>query len=286
MLRTRLWMGAILVLLTAGVLVADRHLAPWYPFLLVLVLALASVACFEMHGLLAGPLQPPLWLCYTSVIALVAANWAPRFFAPESDAWHWLLSTFAAVVIVAFLAEMAAFRGPGESVPRVALTVWIAAYLGLLPAFFVQLRWLESAPGDAGIDRGTLALALAAFVPKCADIGAYFTGRLLGRHRMAPVLSPKKTWEGAVGGVAASIAAAIGINRLGPVLQHGIWAEVGFGLTVGVTGILGDLAESLIKRDRGQKDASLAVPGFGGVLDVIDSIIFAAPVAYCWLASK
>jgi phosphatidate cytidylyltransferase len=279
-------MGAILILLTAGVLVADRHLAPWYPFLLVLVLALASVSCFEMHRLLAGPLQPPLWLCYTSVIALVAANWAPRLFAPESDVWRWPLGTFAAVVIVSFLAEMAAFRGPGESVPRVALTVWIAAYLGLLPAFFVQLRWLGSAPGEAGIDRGTLALALAAFVPKCADIGAYFTGRLLGRHRMAPVLSPKKTWEGAIGGVAASIAAAVGINRLGPVLQHGLWAEVGFGVTVGVTGILGDLAESLIKRDRGQKDASLAVPGFGGVLDVIDSIIFAAPVAYCWLASK
>jgi phosphatidate cytidylyltransferase len=279
-------MGALLVLLTAGVLVADRHLAPWYPFLFVLILALASVACFETHGLLAGPLQPPLWLCYTSVIALVVANWAPRLFAPDGDAWHWLSGTFAAVVMVAFLAEMAAFRAPGESVPRIALTVWIAAYLGLLPAFFVQLRWLGSAPENGPIDRGTLALALAAFVPKCADIGAYFTGRLLGRHRMAPVLSPKKTWEGAVGGGIASIAAAISLNRLGPVLPHGIWAEVGFGITVGVTGILGDLAESLIKRDRGHKDASQAVPGFGGVLDVIDSIIFAAPVAYCWLAIK
>src|SRR6202030_1390147 len=105
MLRTRLWMGTILVLLTAGVLVADRHLAPWDPFFVVLVLALASVACFEMHGLLVGPLQPPLWLCYTSVIALVAANWAPRLFAPESDVWRWPLGTFAAVVIVSFLAE-------------------------------------------------------------------------------------------------------------------------------------------------------------------------------------
>ena len=279
-------MGASLVVLTAGVLIADRHLVPWYPFLLVLVVALASVACFEMHGLLAAPLQPPLCLCYTSVIALVAANWVPHLFAPGSNAWQWLSSTFAAVVIVAFLAEMAAFRGPGESVPRVALTVWVAAYLGLLPAFFVQLRWLGSTSGDGVIDRGTLALALAAFVPKCADIGAYFTGRLLGRHRMTPVLSRKKTWEGAIGGVAASIAAAIGINRLGPILPHGIWAEVGFGITVGVTGILGDLAESLIKRDRGHKDASQAIPGFGGVLDVIDSVIFAAPVAYCWLAIK
>lgn len=279
-------MGAILILLTAGVLVADGHLAPWYPFLLVLVVALASVACFETHGLLAGPLQPPLWLCFTSVIALVVANWAPHVALLQGNAWHWLLGTFSAVVIAAFLVEMARFREPGQSVPRVAVAVWIAAYLGLLPAFLVQLRWSGGGPLASGIDRGTVAVALAAFVPKCADIGAYFTGRLLGRHRMAPVLSPKKTWEGAVGGVAASTLATIGINRLGPVLEGGLWAEVGFGVSVGIAGILGDLAESFIKRDRGHKDASLAVPGFGGVLDVIDSVLFAAPVAYCWLAEK
>ena len=100
---------------------------------------------------------------------------------------------------------------------------------------------------------------------------------------MAPVLSPKKTWEGAAGGMAAAVAAAIGINRFGPILS-GIAAEVGFGITVGFAAMLGDLAESLIKRDCGRKDASQAVPGFGGVLDILDSILFAAPVAYCWLA--
>jgi phosphatidate cytidylyltransferase len=128
-----------------------------------------------------------------------------------------------------------------------------------------------------------VSLALAIFVPKCCDTGAYFTGRLFGKHPMAPVLSPKKTWEGAGGGLAAAAAAAIGINRLGPVLGS-VWAEVGFGLTVGIAAMLGDLAESLIKRDCGRKDASEVVPGFGGILDVIDSILFAAPVAFCWLA--
>ena len=115
------------------------------------------------------------------------------------------------------------------------------------------------------------------------DVSSPATGRLIGKHPMAPVLSPKKTWEGAAGGMAAAVAAAIGINRFGPILS-GIAAEVGFGITVGFAAMLGDLAESLIKRDCGRKDASQVVPGFGGVLDILDSILFAAPVAYCWLA--
>jgi phosphatidate cytidylyltransferase len=102
---------------------------------------------------------------------------------------------------------------------------------------------------------------------------------------MTPVLSPKKTWEGAAGGLAAAVLAAVAIDRLGPesVLRRA-WAwEIGFGLVVGVAGMLGDLAESLIKRDCQSKDASHAVPGFGGVLDVVDAVVFAAPPAYGWL---
>jgi phosphatidate cytidylyltransferase len=84
--------------------------------------------------------------------------------------------------------------------------------------------------------------------------------------------------------LATAIAAAFGINALGPVIPGGGLSVAAFGLTVGVAGMLGDLAESLIKRDCESKDASANVPGFGGVLDVVDSILFAAPVAYWWLA--
>ena len=123
-------------------------------------------------------------------------------------------------------------------------------------------------------------------MPKCCDIGAYFTGRLLGRHRMTPVLSPKKTWEGAAGGLVAGGAGGHRHQPPGPACCAADLAAVGFGLTVGLAGMLGDLAESLIKRDCQQKDASQVVPGFGGVLDVVDSIVFAAPVAYWWLADN
>ena len=99
---------------------------------------------------------------------------------------------------------------------------------------------------------------------------------------MTPVLSPKKTWEGAFGGLLFACLAAIALNRLGPVqvLTNNLGIEVAFGVIVGIVGMLGDLAESLIKRDCEQKDASQAVPGFGGVLDVVDSVIFSAPVSY------
>jgi phosphatidate cytidylyltransferase len=102
---------------------------------------------------------------------------------------------------------------------------------------------------------------------------------------MTPVLSPKKTWEGAAGGLLLAVAATALIDRLGPVAVLGEdWLrEVGFGLSVGMTAMLGDLAESLIKRDCGQKDASQVMPGFGGVMDVVDSVIYSAPVVYWWL---
>jgi phosphatidate cytidylyltransferase len=283
MLQTRLWMGTVLVLLALGVLVIDQWLAPWYPFLFALVLGLALVACFELLALLGPERRPRPWLCYCSVAALIAANWCPHVLpgvrSIDPDAWHWIIGTFTAVVLAAFLVEMATFRGSGGSVYRIALLVWIVAYVGLLPSFLAQLRWL----GDGG-HRGTVALALTIFVPKCGDIGAYFTGRFLGRHPMTPTLSPKKTWEGLAGGLAAAVATAAGINYLGPApVLSGAAVVAGFGLTVGGAGVLGDLAESLIKRDCGHKDASQVVPGFGGVLDVVDAVLFAAPVAYLWL---
>ncbi len=282
MLWTRLWMGAILVALAVGMLVVDQWLALWYPFLLVTVLALALLACFELLRLLGPQTRPQAWFCYLAVAGLVLANWSRPVIKTlesgwDSEPWQWILGVFATVLLSSFLLEMAVFHAPGESVARMATGIWLASYLGLLPCFLVQLRWL----GDAGT--GGVTLALAIFVPKCCDSGAYFTGRWIGKHRMTPLLSPKKTWEGAAGGLVASIAAAIAINRLGPALHHGIAAEIGFGITVGLAALLGDLAESLIKRDCGQKDASQSVPGFGGILDIVDSVIFSAPVAYWWL---
>ena len=309
MLRTRLWMGAVLVTLTVGVLLVDGRLAPWYPFLFALLLILDLLGCRELLALLGPTRRPWPWLCYLAVAALITVNW-PVHLWPESagavsrDPLRWVLGTYAAVVLAAFLVALATYQPsavgqvsnlpiqPGkletcptsDTVTKLALTLFLASYLGLLPCFLAQLRWPATVRAADANRQAAVALALAIFIPKCCDIGAYTVGRLVGRHKMTPVISPGKTWEGLAGGLVTAAAAAVAINRLGPALPGSDLTAVGFGLTVGGAGVLGDLAESLLKRQYRQKDASHVMPGFGGVLDVVDSIVFAAPVAYCWLA--
>jgi phosphatidate cytidylyltransferase len=279
MLKTRLWMGAILIGLTIGMIAADQHLQPWFPFLFLFQLGLTVTACHELILLLGPQRAPHKAIAYLGVVVFVLANWLANYPALRAQPWMILIGILAGFLLVVFLYEMAVFAAPGRSIERMAVTWWLLGYLGLLPCFFAQIRWLTE-----DHQANSVRLALAAFVPKCCDIGAYCTGRLFGRHKMTPVLSPKKTWEGAVGGVAFAILTAIGIDQLAPKspLQQDVAWEIGFGLTVGVAGMLGDLAESLIKRDCQSKDASASVPGFGGVLDVVDAIIYSAPVSYLW----
>ncbi len=286
-------MGALLIALVICVLLFDP--APWYPFLLSLAVFLAAAGSVELYHLIGAAHGLSLWLSGGSVLMVLLANW-PAHLWPDrfgSDPWRIVLAVFMAVVLLGFLVEMATFRPPsqtsesstgsGNVVVRLALLVWITAYLGLLSSFLIQLRWLPPFLPQLGGGGEGGALALGIFIPKCCDIGAYFTGRLLGRHKMAPVLSPKKTWEGVLGGLLLSAAATVAINRLLSVVPGGDPAAAVFGLVVGGAGVLGDLAESMIKRDCRRKDASQMMPGFGGVLDVIDSILFAAPIAYFWL---
>ena len=117
------------------------------------------------------------------------------------------------------------------------------------------------------------------------------TGRFLGRHKMSPILSPKKTMEGAIGGlVVACLACGAFFYFAGPALvgasfqMPSLARWLGYALVVATAGMFGDLAESLLKRDMGSKDAGNQLPGLGGVLDVIESVLFASPVAYvCWV---
>jgi phosphatidate cytidylyltransferase len=263
-------MGATLIALVAAALLVDRP--PVYPCLLAFMVLLGLGAGWEIVQLMAVH-RLRLWPTITAVEAVLLANWAARLLG--HDPWHWVSGVFAGVVLGAFLEEIALFRDPGGVVIRLALLVWSTAYLGLLASFLVQLRWLD--------ENGTTAVALAIFVPKCCDIGAFFTGKLLGRHRMTPLLSPKKTWEGFAGGLAAAALTAIGINHFHPVIHGGDAMAALFGVAVGLAGVVGDLGESLIKRDYHAKDASQVVPGFGGVLDVVDAVLFGAPVAFLWL---
>jgi phosphatidate cytidylyltransferase len=278
-------MGALLIGLAVLLLLEDRWFAPWYPILFVCYAAGSLLATRELLSLHPVAMRPSETIVFVCILLMAALNWWSAFLRasglpPLLSAWDLIGVCALAGTVSAFLFEMWRFRGPNGGAFRVALTSFILVYLGVLPSFLAQLRWLP------GINT-TVALALTVFVPKGNDIGAYFTGkfltgRVLGRHQMAPFLSPKKTWQGFAGGMLTSIGVAVGINASWPVLPGGWLGAIGFGLTVGLAGVLGDLAESLLKRDLQTKDASQAVPGFGGVLDVVDSLLFASPVAYFW----
>ena len=276
MLRTRLIFGPLMAAAACGLLWWDGANGPRYPGLFLLAVALAVLGTRELLSLFPADARPRSCVTVLGVVLVVAANW----FGPLTTAdrpWDFVLFAAAAVVLLALVTEVGSYRGDAAGTSRVAGTALAVVYLGVFPSFLVRLRWLPD-------DRAGVALLLAIFVPKCCDIGAYFTGRLIGRTPMAPLLSPKKTWEGFAGGMLFAVGTAVGLSFAGPVFRLGLSEAVAFGLAVGVSGVVGDLAESLMKRDARAKDASAAVPGFGGVLDVIDSVIFAAPVAHLFLA--
>jgi phosphatidate cytidylyltransferase len=133
-----------------------------------------------------------------------------------------------------------------------------------------------------------LALVSLIATVKMSDTGQYWMGRMFGRHKLAPAVSPGKTWEGALGGVLFAIGTAWLIFTWGDLaLTVGdAIAITSFAAAVAVAGIVGDLAESMLKRDAGVKDSSTWMPGFGGVLDLLDSLLGAAPVAYLFWALR
>ena len=289
MLSTRVWMGSLLAGLTLGLLFLDTSFAPWYPFLFGFFALVGLAGCHELRSLLPTERRPPAWLCHLGVQAVVAANWVQPFHqtwpshVPFADPWHLIFGILVAVLIGGFLWEMATYREPGEAVARVTNALFTVAYLGALASFLAQLRWLPTKTGSN--NQAVHALMLTIFVPKCCDIGAYCAGRLFGRHRMTPRLSPKKTWEGAAGGLLLAIVAAVGASYYGNQPPYFVIKAVAFAVTVAAAGLFGDLAESLIKREGQKKDASQSLPGFGGVLDVIDSVLFAAPLSFLWLTT-
>lgn len=165
-----------------------------------------------------------------------------------------------------------------------ALTFAGACYIGWLLSHYILLRMLDT-PLQGGwlaflnIPPGAAWVYMVFAVTWLQDTGAYLVGRSWGQHRMAPYLSPKKSWEGAAGGFVASVLAAV-LAKLLLGLPIGYGMAVVLGAVGGVVGPLGDLAESLIKRQIGVKDASNLIPGHGGILDRADSMLFTAPVLY------
>jgi len=257
------------LVLAAIVIPAVKWAPPWVWWTLLLVAGVGAVV--ELQGMLVRLGRAP-WLAL-SLAGTIAIALSIGFAPPATP------PLLTAVVLATLLVALAS-RGPlALRVDRVLGTLFVVAYLGLTGGYLGALGTVQL-PGAT--DRGDMII-LAMVAVYVGDIFALYGGRTLGRHRLAPVISPKKTWEGAIAGLVGSVAGAL----LAPLV---FWRAlpvrhaIALGLLLGIVGIAGDLAESLLKRAAEVKDSGSLLPGHGGILDRIDSLLFAAPVVYSYYA--
>ena len=220
-------------------------------------------------------IEPLEWVGFLAAAAFPLATYWVKGYAD----WEPVVYAGAVWLLVALV--VAATRGPERHpLTALAVTTFGPLYASALLAFLVAIR---HGPHVDAHPRGSVALAVMPLVITwVCDTCAMAAGTLVGGRKLAPVLSPRKTWAGAVGGVAGGLLAALLYGRfvLDRVALHlGVWQLVTVGIVVVLAAQVGDVAESLFKREVGVKDSSSLIPGHGGVLDRLDSVYFVAPVA-------
>jgi phosphatidate cytidylyltransferase len=265
-LAQRIAVAAVAIPLAAGAI----WLGGWA--LAAALAALGVLGTREIYDLARrqgiDPLDRTGWVAAAAIPPLVYWGKAPALYL----AALWLM----AVLVVAMRR-----RGPAKRpLPAVAVTLFGVAYAAGLLAFLVAIRHGTGAGANPGAYFWLTVLPLA--ITWFGDTAAMAAGTKFGGPKLAPVLSPNKTWSGAIGGWVGSVVAAVVLgvlvlNRNG--WNFAVWQLVTVGGVVGVVAQVGDLAESLLKREAGVKDSSLLVPGHGGVLDRLDSLYFVIPAA-------
>lgn len=280
MLRTRILVSCVLVPLFIGLCWLDARTGHFAAILLPLAILLAIQACRELAGLL-GLSRNSTVATTTGSIAILLTLWGQHLVVSREGLANLgpVLLTFSLVLLSLLFLHIAAFREPGGHAATLSAELFTISYVGVLLAMAAELRWTD------GGRLGYLALGSLVIGAKGGDIGGYTIGRLFGKRKLSPLLSPGKTQAGAVGAVVtAAVVTALWLRFAGPLFKSeatiGSWPQLlAIGAVLGNVGLIGDLAESLLKRDAGQKDASHLMPAFGGLLDLIDSILYAAPVA-------
>jgi phosphatidate cytidylyltransferase len=257
--------------------------------LIILLLAIAGLAefyglaekcdlaCFKYCGLIGGVLlMVGTFLELTGQISAFTTGHLGVYDSPARP--NDFETGFVILFVLGLCVRQLVSRGKTKGMVAIATTLFGLMYVPWLLNFIQEINFFPHVDGRFY----TLYFIL---VTKFSDTGAYVVGSLIGRHKMIPRISPGKTWEGFVGAIALSTAASVayvhffGSNMAGMNLRHAVI----LGIILSITAVIGDLIESLFKREAGVKDSGRFFPGIGGILDLLDSLLFNAPIMYLYL---
>ncbi|HSX14031.1 MAG TPA: CDP-archaeol synthase [Chlamydiales bacterium] len=250
---------------------------PWFQY--VVILAVAGITCIavweyeQLVKTIGGKLNLPVIILFSllEVIAFFAAARYPQLI------WAPVLIFFIAFFCIC----LAHFHEKEGAIIDLAVSSFSLLYIAIPMGMILGILYFS------GAQDGRWWVAYLFIVTKITDVGAYFAGQLWGRRKLAPAISPGKTVEGTLFGLLCAIAASVGFYLLSYFsrvenFHLGLPQSLILGVILGLIGPLGDLCESLLKRDANKKDSN-RLPGFGGVLDMVDSLLFNAPIIYLYL---
>ncbi len=268
-------------LASAAILIPILLVALWYggPLLIAVVALVALLAAGEVADLLR---RAGLFASTVAVIALALAAVGEAAFASSNVPW--LLPGWVVLVVVTAGAAALMSADSREGLLRWVATAFGALYAGML-AFLLRIVITTGPDAAAGelsrlLDPGRAWLLIVVLGVWAYDTAAYAAGRMYGRGRFFAHISPQKTWTGTVGG---TVGAVVACGALGLLVERPV-VGLGLGLLIAVAAPAGDLTESMLKRAAGVKDSGQLIPGHGGMLDRVDSFVFAAPLAWVYLA--
>ncbi len=245
-------LSALLVLISLPAVIEIKKLS-----------AQKGMVLFTPIAMIGAVLLSLIWYLRQYVGANVAGGMSFEFI--------FLIATLSSIFFATYIYQARRFGTEGTFL-NCSVNMFATIYLGLLSSFMLGIR----------IEFGFWPLIMTLVTVKSSDIGAYTVGRMFGKHKFAPKISPGKTWEGMFG--ASLFAALVGAAFASNIESIAIWQGAVFGVVFAFIGQFGDLAESMLKRDSQLKDSSSSIPGFGGVLDIIDSPLVAAPFAYLFFS--
>lgn len=264
-MKTRAITGFFFIVVLIGTVLSGAHI-------FVLFFSLVATCCvYEFYRMVhTKDIQPLLFLGVGSAglgLALVSAVLL---------GWLSYSALFYSVIALFLVYIAALFRKTTRPIQDIAYSLFGLLYAALPFTFFMGLGFITKTY-NAYIPLGFLILLWT------NDTGAYLAGKSMGRHKLFERISPNKTWEGFIGGVLAAVLVGCILSHYFGVLT--LWSWIGMALIIGIFGTLGDLVESMLKRNVGVKDSGSILPGHGGLLDRFDGLLMAAPLVYLFLTS-